>query len=243
MHRPFFNRHEVAQEFPEGSWESVLFAEFAAALSSAARPFPCIFAVRGFEEDQLRYMFLERVNVPTIACSLERYAANSRQFGPNTSLVVFFRPGAVCPIEHYERLLWSVLDDLVRIDRQPWPENIPTSMDDPGWEFCFAGQPMFVVCTTPAHTARQSRRSTGFTITFQPRWVFDKVLSTPKAADAVFEQINNRVKPYDFAPPSPHLGHYGDPNNREYLQYFLADDNGSFKCPFARLGDIIEDVA
>jgi len=231
MHH-FFNRREVEQRFSEGSWQKVSFAEFSAAMTTNAHPFPCVFAIEGFQEDQLRYVFLDTISVPTLACSLARYLADARQFGTNTSLVVFTRPGPVCPLDHYRSVFWSMLHDLVRIDGQPWPENIPKAMDDPKWEFSFAGEPVFVVCTTPAHIARQSRRSTGFMITFQPRWVFDKILGTAKTTEAAFANITKRLKRYDFIQPSPHLGHYGDPNNREYRQYFLDDDNGTFEYPF-----------
>jgi FPC/CPF motif-containing protein YcgG len=169
MRRPYLSRHEVEEQFAAGTWQNVLFAEFKAALQSDARPFPCFFAIRGFTGDQLRYLFIDTLSVPLLACSLARYVSDARQFGPNTSLIVFTRPGPVCPIDHYRHLFWCLLDDLVRIDAQPWPSTIPTSIDEPTWEFCFGGEPLFVVCTTPAHTARQSRRSTSFMITFQPR--------------------------------------------------------------------------
>jgi uncharacterized protein len=233
--RPFFSRQEVEQQFADGTWQNVLFAELAAVLHSVDRPFPCLFAVRGFEDDQLRYVFLDEPSLPALASSLACYVACARQFGPNTSLVVFTRPGPVCPLDHYKGRFWSVLNGLAQIDGAPWPENIPVSIDEPTWEFCFAGEPIFVVCNTPAHTARQSRRSTSFMMTFQPRWVFDKILSTPRAADAVFAKISARLKRYDFIPPSPHLGHYGHPNNREYLQYVLDDKNEALKCPFTQL--------
>jgi FPC/CPF motif-containing protein YcgG len=73
--------------------------------------------------------------------------------------------------------------------------------------------------------------------------VFDKILNTTKAAEAVFATIHNRLLPYDYIQPSPHLGRYGDPNNREYQQYFLDDDNGAVRCPFPHLGNARKNVA
>ena len=104
------------------------------------------------------------------------------------------------------------------------------------WEFSFAGEPIFVVCTTPAHVMRQSRRSSAFMLTFQPRWVFEKILGTEKAANAAFAEVRKRLVPYDSASPSPLLGRYGAADGREYQQYFLHDDNNaSTGCPFAKL--------
>jgi FPC/CPF motif-containing protein YcgG len=232
----FCNRSEVEEQFPAGSWQRVVFAEFGATVDNPNRAFPCTFAIQGFRQDQLRYLFLDDpINVPNLACSLARYLVSARQAGPNTSLVAFTRPGPVCPIDHYRRLFWSILDQLHRIDGQPWPHRIPSSMDHPEWEFCFAGEAVFVVCNTPAHAARQSRRSSSFMMTFQPRWVFDKSLQTQKAAEAVFGNIRERIKRYDCIPPSSDLGHYGDPDNREFRQYVLDDDNGG--AEFAHSND------
>jgi FPC/CPF motif-containing protein YcgG len=83
---------------------------------------------------------------------------------------------------------------------------------------------------------RQSRRSSAFMLTFQPRWVFEKILGTEKAANAAFAEVRKRLIPYDSASPSPHLGRYGAADGREYQQYFLHDDNESGGgCPFAKL--------
>ena len=74
-------------------------------------------------------------------------------------------------------------------------------------------------------------------LTFQPRWVFEKILGTEKAANAAFSEVRKRLIPYDSASPSPHLGRYGAADGREYQQYFLHDDNqAGGGCPFAKLG-------
>ena len=74
-------------------------------------------------------------------------------------------------------------------------------------------------------------------LTFQPRWVFEKILGTEKAAAAAFGQVRERLGPYDSIEPSPVLGRYGSPEKREFRQYFLLDDNQSvLSCPFTRLG-------
>ena len=73
-------------------------------------------------------------------------------------------------------------------------------------------------------------------LSFQPRWVFEKILGTEKAANAAFAEVRKRLIPYDSASPSPHLGRYGATEGREYQQYFLHDDNQAESgCPFARL--------
>ncbi|WP_241492027.1 YqcI/YcgG family protein [Sphingomonas endophytica] len=139
-------------------------------------------------------------------------------------------------LDAYYRKMWLTLDQLARLDKNPWPSDIPEQIDHPMWEFSFAGEPIFVVCTTPAHVMRQSRRSSAFMLTFQPRWVFEKILGTEKAANAAFAEVRKRLIPYDSASPAPLLGRYGATDGREYLQYFLHDDNNAGGgCPYAKL--------
>ncbi len=236
MSRLYLRKAEVGSSFAVSTWQRVLFAEFEAQMSSEARPFPCVFGVAGYRQDQLRYLFLDPFDVEMLGEQLALFVSESRSHGPNTSLLVFSRPRPVQTIDAYYRKLWLTLDQLASVDRSPWPSQIPEFIDHPMWEFSFAGEPMFVVCSTPAHVLRQSRRSSAFMLTFQPRWVFEKILGTEKAAEAAFAEVRNRLLPYDGASPSPLLGRYGNNDGREYQQYFLFDDNDAVsQCPFARL--------
>jgi uncharacterized protein len=236
MSRLYLRRGEVGSSYPVSSWQSVLFSEFEAQMSSEARPFPCVFGVAGYRQDQLRYLFLDPFDVEALGAQLAIFVSECRSHGPNTSLVVFTRPRPVQTLEAYHRKFWLMLDQLARIDRSPWPAEIPEQIDHPMWEFSFAGEPIFVVCSTPAHVMRQSRRASSFMLTFQPRWVFERILGTEKAAEAAFAEVRRRLVPFDGTSPSPLLGRYGDREGREYRQYFLYDDNEvASQCPFATL--------
>ncbi len=158
MTRPYLRRAEVGSNFAVSTWQSVLFSEFEAQMSSEARPFPCVFGVTGHRLDQLRYLFLDPFDVEVLGCQLAQFVRESRSFGPNTSLVVFTRPRPVQTLDAYYRKMWLTLDQLARLDKSPWPDAIPEQVDDPMWEFSFAGEPIFVVCSTPAHVIRQSRK-------------------------------------------------------------------------------------
>lgn len=151
-------------------------------------------------------------------------------------MVIFEKPNKIENLKVYEERFWNILKDLSKIDKLEWPQDIPSELDDPMWEFCFHGEPIFVVCTNPAHTLRQSRRSSGFILTFQPRWVFDDILGTEEKAAISFKSVRERLKKYDFIDLSPNLGKYGNNENREWKQYFLDDDNKSDQqCPFQKL--------
>ena len=236
MSRLYMRKSEVSSNFAISTWQSVLFSEFEAQMSSDARPFPCVFGVAGHRQDQLRYLFLDSLDADVLGDELAQFVAESRSYGPNTSLVVFSRPGPVQTIEAYHRKFWLLLDQLARLDKSPWPAEIPEQIDHPMWEFSFAGEPIFVVCSTPAHVMRQSSRASTFMLTFQPRWVFEKILGTEKAAEAAFAEVRKRLIPYDSTSPSPLLGRYGNHEGREHQQYFLHDENHqALGCPFARL--------
>ena len=231
----YFKKSEIHNNFQLYSWEYIVFNEFETMLTSKARLFPCIFGIAGFLLDQLRYSFNERMTASEIAPALEHFVKHSREYGQKTSLVIFSRPSPVEDITRYEKRFWSLLSELALIDKHNWPEQIPPTMDDPLWEFCFAGEPIFVVCNTPAHVLRQSRRASSFMLTFQPRWVFEEILGTPESAKRSLDKVRTRLKLFDLIPHSPHLGLYGNPQNREYAQYFLRENNNKVSCPFHQL--------
>lgn len=231
----YFSDAQILAFFHESSWQSVVFREMAAALTSTTRPFPCIFGVAGYKSDELRFAFPEPMDARQIAPILRSYLGDARKIGRNTSLITFSRPESVTCIATYRDRLWQLLRELALCDSEPWPCNVPHAVDNPAWEFCFAGEPIFVVCNTPAHILRQSRRSSTFTLAFQPRWVSDNILSSASEANKAFTKVRNRLKTYDMIPLSPALGRYGDPSVREFQQYFLSDDNDHAVCPFATL--------
>jgi len=72
-------------------------------------------------------------------------------------------------------------------------------------------------------------------LTFQPRWVFDNILGSERAAELAFAKVRSRLVAYDLLAPSPALGRYGDPGTREFQQYFLNDTEMPAKCPFHSL--------
>lgn len=192
--------------------------------------FPCYFAVRALARDQLRYCFLAGEadeDMDMLAASLRAYLSEAPAIGSMTSLVVFVatdtrRPR---PLNEYRARFWDVLAALHQRDVADWPDHVPPDPEDPSWEFCFAGTPLFVVCNTPGHHARRSRYAQLMTLTFQPRWVFKGIEGGTTSGDAARRTIRQRLRAYDDIPPSPELHDYGADGNREWTQYFLDDRN------------------
>src|SRR4051794_17631985 len=124
MSRLYLKKDEVRSGHRAGSWQSVLFSEFEAQMSSEARPFPCVFGVAGHRHDQLRYLFLDPIDIDILGQQLALFVSESRSHGPNTSLILFTRPRPVQTIDAYYKKFWRILDQLARADKQPWPAEI-----------------------------------------------------------------------------------------------------------------------
>src|SRR5258708_23102929 len=119
MERLFLRKGDVASQYPVSSWQSVLFSEFEAQMSSEARPFPCVFGVAGHRQDQLRYLFLDPYDVEILGEQLAKYVSEARSYGPNTSLIVFTRPRPVQTLDAYYRNMWLTPDHLALLVQPP----------------------------------------------------------------------------------------------------------------------------
>ncbi len=228
---------------PMPGWGATCARDIMATLTSDTEPFPCVFAVAAAHKGGLRFGFVDDLHdertwsvLPDI---LATYLSVYQSISRDTSLVVFFGSGGGTAgqetdgVLSYEQRFWSLLSYLHDSDGEPWPSDIPTDTDDPGWEFSFRGTPIFVVCNTPAHRRLRSRSNPVFTITFQPRWVFTGLEPTSPRGAAARKIIRERLARMDEVDSTPLLGSYGDPVNREWKQYFLRDDASvADKCPF-----------
>ena len=103
----YFKGSQIDHNFLPNAWETIIFKEFETTLMSKTRPFPCIFGVAGFQQDQLRYHFSDLPLAHNIAPSLKHFVHHSREYGKNTSLVVFFKPEPIKTIEDYQNCFWK----------------------------------------------------------------------------------------------------------------------------------------
>ncbi|WP_142296517.1 YqcI/YcgG family protein [Lottiidibacillus patelloidae] len=219
-------------------WGNQAFKSFTNDLLSEENPFPCILGVEGMKAGQLRFCFIDSTEdesaLKNLASHLTHYLQHYKKIGKNTSFVAFFKPDDLKTMEQYEKQFWGILQALHKYDNQPWPKEVPKDPNNPLWEFSFQNEPIFVVCNTPAHEKRKSRYSSTFMMTFQPRWVFEGMNAQTKKGQKVQKIVRDRLKKYDKIKAHPELNWYGDPETREWKQYFLRDENDSTlnKCPF-----------
>lgn len=200
--------------------------------------FPCTFGIQNYKENSLRFLFVENEDPPQLdrmARGLSAYTRVARTFGASSSsLVCMFKPVEGMSVEGYERWFWRVLQHLHARDDQPWPADYPEDPAHATWAFCFAGEAHFVVCNTPAHRLRRSRRNANPTITFTPCWGFEGLEGDTRPGIAVRELIRKRVARYDRVPPFAGFSAYG--HGLDWVQYFLPDGPGPGPlraCPFS----------
>ncbi|KAF8888700.1 YqcI/YcgG family-domain-containing protein [Gymnopilus junonius] len=240
-------RVQVTELFPEGTWQRTAYEDYVRVLLDEELVFPCIYATKGFKSDDQVYVFIDSDDlsdprhIRALADGLADYLPKARSLGPNTSLVLLAKQNPnPRTVEEYQSLFWKLLDGCAKIDRKPWPADIPRTIDDAKWCFCFGGEPFFTVIQTPAHIQRRTRYAKGVTIVFQPKWIFNILFSTDAKRTAALAKVRSLLAKYDPIPVSPDLKNYGEPDSREFEQYFLMDENVSATTPYVKLSDSVE---
>jgi hypothetical protein len=201
--------------------------------------FPCYFGTRAEQQGHMRYAYAEHDRDRSLPAALAEFVEFSRTHPKRRHVFIMFLPtdtGAPDGFARHERRFWDLLQWLHDNDPRPWPADVPRDTDDPAWEFCFAGDPMFAFPCIPAYRRRQSRRmGEHLIICFQPRRVFFGVNRDDPGGERVRADIYARVERWDGVRPHPELVNlaYGDPAMREWKQYVLPDANTPLpsRCP------------
>lgn len=222
------------------SWSVAVLTGLKTLIEASNPQFPCLYGTRALRTGALRYTLVEDTDDAALDClamALERYVCSVSTRPEITSLLAVFPPDSTqLALDDYRRRFWKVLEQLHERDPCPWPSHIPSDPEEHLWEFCFAGEAMFVFAACPAYERRRSRRTETFTIAFQPRYMFDRLFEKPIQLERARALIQRRVVAFDDVPPHPDLGLYHDPGNREWRQYVIPDTNEPIKgcCPLPR---------
>ncbi|MBT2687700.1 YqcI/YcgG family protein [Bacillus sp. ISL-47] len=201
------------------------------------KTFPCYFGMTAELRGELRYAYITREDWSNLPEALESFidlfdAPKMIRHG----LFVFVEPEKdEKSLEHYREYFWNVLQYLHKIDTKPWPKDYPTDPDHHLWAFSFAEEPFFVFGNAPAYKQRKTRDlGNSLILGFQPRRIFEGLEGTSKGGIMSREKVRERVEKWDGLPTHPNISHYGDPEHREWKQYFIGDDVKPIdgKCPF-----------
>ncbi|TAQ87327.1 hypothetical protein B7494_g4356 [Chlorociboria aeruginascens] len=237
------DKFQIMKKFNNDTWERKAYNAFAAKLGDKEKIFPCIYASKGYRDNDLLYLFLpseditERRNVLTAARAILAYVPNSHKYGLNTSLV-FLTPNSDKKrnVEDYHKLFWTFLKSLRQLDPKPWPPNISEETMTNRWCFCFDGKPAFLAVLTPAHEKRKSRHLPNFCFVYQPRWVFELLLTTDAKREAALKNVRALIDKYDYPlVHSPDISNFGDEGCTEAKEYFIYDENRPAVSPWPTL--------
>lgn len=221
---------------PPPAWLPPFYDLFHAKVTDPA--YPCFFGTLAERKGEMFYAWVDRADdlsgVPAAMATFLRLAAERPEEKNNFAL--FFPPDPE-PLPHagYRDRFWRVLQHLHDHDPAPTFETLETEPDDAAWEFGFGGEQMFAVGCAPSYKARDSRNlGPGMVILFQPRSVFIDTITKREIGAEARAVVRKRLLAWDGQPVHPDLGVYGDTDNREWKQYFLADGNDpeAGRCPF-----------
>jgi uncharacterized protein len=203
------------------------------------RTFPCYFGMAAENKGELRYSYISRNDWSHLPQTLKEFID---LFNPEKPLIrhgffLFVEPESEEKnLEHYRESFWNILQYLHEQDEHPWPEDYPTDPDHHLWAFSFAEEAFFVFGNAPAYKQRKTRDlGNSLILGFQPRRIFEGLEGTSKGGIMSREKVRERVEKWDGLPKHPNISHYGDPEHREWKQYFIGDDIKPIegKCPFS----------
>ncbi|WP_435144427.1 YqcI/YcgG family protein [Halobaculum sp. P14] len=224
-------------------WVVRHFETFTGALTGERNgtPFPCHFGTNAVQRGDLLYTAVPSLTDPDALFGLRdallEYLDVYEDHADLAPLVVFFAPPddvASLTEADWHEAMWHVLQFLHVNDPEPWPDDIPTDPDDPYFEFCFGGEPLFPTCRAPFYEERKSRYCpVSLETTFQPRSVFDGLTHDTEAGQHARDAIQDRLGDYDGVCPHADLGDWGVDGDREWRQYLFSADESQFpdECP------------
>ncbi|KUP09807.1 YqcI/YcgG family protein [Bacillus coahuilensis m2-6] len=202
------------------------------------KTFPCYFGMAAEKKGELRYSYVSNDDWSTLPGAIKEF---NQLFDENKRLIrhglfVFIEPETEDKdIPYYREYFWNILQYLHDQDEESWPADYPTDPEHHLWAFSFAGEPYFVFGNAPAYKQRKTRDlGNSLVLGFQPRRIFEGLEGTSPGGVMSREKVRERVEKWDNLPKHPNISHYGDPDHREWKQYFIGDDIKPIegKCPF-----------
>jgi uncharacterized protein len=218
------------------SWVRDDYSAFSAKVTT--RGFPCHFGTIAETKGELRYTYATRNDLSTLPATLGEFMDLSRAHpDARYAMIGFFEPEPIDrAFDYYQGKFWDICNFLHAHDTQPWPESIPADTSDPLWEFCFAGEPLFLFTGFPAYKQRQSRNfGRGLMILFQPKRVFNGLEGATPGGIRAREMIRPKLQAWDGGMEMhPDFNIIDEELAYRWKQYCASDDNSPTvgTCPF-----------
>jgi len=225
-------------------WGRAAFRQVTGILASEG--FPCIFARQANHLKSGWVCFVDSVETDAgreiVKEAILAYIGTLKGCPPARAtimpLVIIVKPcDPALSLKEYREQAWGLFQYLHDNDPEPWPDDVPADPDRGDWTFCFGGIQLFSNVSDPAHRIHKSR-NLGDSLVFamQPRHNFDRVGGNHPKGRQVRKEIRERAEQYDGHPAASHLGYYGSPENREWLQMATRDSESDPEfpkvCPF-----------
>lgn len=193
---------------------------------------PCIMAQTIFSMDQVVLnSYADFGSVETaknLMKDLENYIAeydfNSNDF--KTFLAVFPDAPEYSEID-FERILWTQLQNLHKIDSKDWDPEVHNDPNDENFSFSIGGKAFYVVGLHP-NSSRMARQSPYPALAFNLHWQFEKLREM-----GTYETVRDRIRQRDEklqGSINPMLEDFG--NSSEAKQYSGRKVEKEWKCPF-----------
>lgn len=200
--------------------------------------YPCYFGSRAERNDALYYSYVGGSRLDHLPTTLQTFLGVCSNISRDkNNLVVFFEPeDGTATHSRHRAVFWDTLRYLREHDPTPSADSYRSDPSDSLWEFPFAGSLFFVVGISPSYRSHRSRNlGPCMIMVFQPREVFSDGGTGNGISAEAREVIRKRVELYDGVRAHPDLNSYGHPENLEWTQYFLSDDNSRERgrCPLS----------
>jgi FPC/CPF motif-containing protein YcgG len=163
-----------------------------------------------------------------LACDLSRFIedADLRNEPLRTFVASFINPVPVDEV-HFEKLMWTTLQQLSDRDSEPWTPNSDSDPDDSHFTFSFGGIGFFIV-GLHARSSRLVRRFAWSTLVFNPHEQFDRLRQ-----DGSFSRFREIIRAREMTlqgTVNPMLKDFGEESEaRQYSGRHVGDQ---WKCPF-----------
>lgn len=232
----------AAQRLPE--WIRSSYEAFTTVIRGEG--FPCFFGTLAEQKEMMRYAIAPSLTDPetfehilaAVYNYLEEETLLTERYSEEDALLLtlaLFFPieEEAHPVEYYGECAFAFLNELHQRDRAPWPAEIPTDPQEPGWCYCLGGRSFFVNICTPAHRDRRSRNlGPGLMMILNPDSTFQKLWGLK--GEEPRHKIYQRGEKYDRIPPSPLLWPWHPQEERPlmYADISLLSDRNDVKLSF-----------